>query len=342
MTHELERAKRGGRGELRLGERRGHRLGIAGDEQGFDRHDVPLDGEGAQQELGEPARLLGLGLGPPLLGDIARDPGERQRRGRHDLVHARRRREQAGEVAHGQLDAVEDLGQRHELAQLGQSAERLHAPDHGVERLAVAGGGTEGAGRAIQRAGDERALARHERPDAAVELAPLIAARQGVAGATGQRLEAQAQAHAAGGVGLGPLAYPAHQQAELLDGLRHLLAGGGVPRAPPVAVGARHAFESGGGPGDRLLARHEGRAAQHARGPEELLGGRAVRARGQGLEPVEALARLEGEEVGGSQGIGHGSVSVSAPRVPHQVEHLLHRGPHADHDARGSRCCGRC
>ena len=57
----------------------------------------------------------------------------------HHLVHARRRGKQPGQVADGELDAVEDLGERHQLAQLGEPAERLHSADHGVERLAVAG-----------------------------------------------------------------------------------------------------------------------------------------------------------------------------------------------------------
>ena len=81
------------------------------------------------------------------------------RAGRHHLVHAGRRREQPGEVAHGQLDAVEDLGQRGQLAQLGEPAERLHPADDGVERLAIAGRHLEGAGGAVERARDQGALA---------------------------------------------------------------------------------------------------------------------------------------------------------------------------------------
>ena len=77
---------------------------VAVEEQRLDRHHVALDGERAEQELGEAPGLLGIGLGASLLGDVPGDAGQRERRGGHDLVDARRRREQAGEVADGELD----------------------------------------------------------------------------------------------------------------------------------------------------------------------------------------------------------------------------------------------
>ena len=101
-----------------------------------------------------------------MLRDVAGDAGERERGGRHHLVDARRGREQAGEVADRELDPVENLRQGRQLAQLGQSAERLHATDDGVERLAVAGRDLERARRPIERARDQRALPGDERAHA--------------------------------------------------------------------------------------------------------------------------------------------------------------------------------
>ena len=120
----------------------------------LDRHDVPLDREGAEQELGEAPAFVRLRIGPAVLGDVAGDAGERDDAGGHHLVHAGRGREEPGEVADGELDAVENLGKRDQLAELGQAAERLHAADHGIERLPVAGrrpGASARPGRARSR-----------------------------------------------------------------------------------------------------------------------------------------------------------------------------------------------
>ena len=309
LAHQLERTQWRGRGELRLGERRAHRLGVAGEVERLDRHDVALDGEGAEQQLREPARLLRLGLGPAVLGDVARDAGQRERRGRHHLVHPRGRREEPGEVAHGELDAVEDFGKRHQLAQLREPAERLHAADDGVERLAIARRGAERPGRAVERTGDERALAGDEGAHSAVKAAVLVPPRRSLGGrarASGQRLEAQPQADGAGRLRLAPLPHPADEQPELLDRLRHLLARGRVPQLAPVAVGAGHSLEPRRRTRDRLLPGHERGAAQHARRAEELVRGRAVGPADERLQAVEAFSRLEGEEVGSGQRIGHG------------------------------------
>ena len=200
MAHQLERAERR-RGRRTAAAAAGGVSGcrVVGEVQRFDRHHVALDGEGAQQQLGEPA-------GPPR----SRARAGRARRCRGTMrVSATEPaamtsstpgggREQAGQVADRQLDPVEDLGQRHQLAELGEPAQRLHPPDHGIERLALTRGGAERARGPVERAGDERALARHERADATVELAVRSPARRPgevrAGGAAGERLEARARA----------------------------------------------------------------------------------------------------------------------------------------------------
>ena len=144
------------------------RLGIAAEIERFDRNDVPLDGKGAEQQLGEPAGLLGVGIGPSALGNVARDPGQRLPGGLHHLVHVRRGREEPGKVSHCQLDTIEDLGQRHQVAQLGQPSKRLHPADDVIEWLPVGGGSSQGSGGPIEGAGDECPFTRDERPDAGV------------------------------------------------------------------------------------------------------------------------------------------------------------------------------
>ena len=133
----------------------------------------------------------------------------------------------------------------------------------------------------------------------------LVPARRLPAGPTGERLEAQAEAHRARRLRLAPFADPTHQQAELLDRLHDLLPSAGIPHPPSVAVRPRERLEAGGRPGDRLLAGHERRASQHARGAEEVLGGRPVGTTHDGLEPVEAFPGLEREEIGGGERVGH-------------------------------------
>ena len=201
-------------------------------------------------------------------------------------------------------------GSGHQLAELGESAQRLHAADDGVERLPVAGRGAESAGGPVERARDERAFARDEGAHAGVELAgrarDVAPGRIGARGAAREGLEAEPEPHRSRRFGVTPLAHPADEQAELLDRLRRMLASGRVPRMPPVAVGAGEPLEARRGPRERLLAGHQRGAAQHARGPEELVGGRTIGPADERLEAIEALARLEGEEVGGGEGIGHG------------------------------------
>jgi hypothetical protein len=306
LAHQLQRTERGGAIELRLARRRCGRLGVALVIEALDGYDVALHREGAEQKIGEEPRLLGVGIGAAVLGDVPREPGEGERAGCHHLVHAGRRREEAGEVAHGELDAIEDLRQRRQLAELGQTAQRLHPTDHGVERLALARGVLKGSGRAIEGARDQRTFPAHERADAGVELAvlaaPLGRARGRPPGQGFQRQREPARTH---GVAIVPFADPPDQEPELLDRLGHLIPAVGVPGAPALAQRPGHRFEPSRGARDGLLGGHQRGAAQHPAGAEKVLRRRGVVPPGERLEPVETFAGFQREEFRRREGVGH-------------------------------------
>ena len=100
---------------MRLSHRMLHWIRISIDKERLDWNNVPLYREGPQQQLGEAPRLLGIRIGTPLLGYVAGNAGQGTSSSVHHLVDARGRSEKAGEVAHRQLDAVENVRQRSEL-----------------------------------------------------------------------------------------------------------------------------------------------------------------------------------------------------------------------------------
>jgi hypothetical protein len=240
------------------------------------------------------------------LGDVAGEPGERGGAGGHHFVDARRGREEPGEIAYRELDAVEDLGQRHQIAQLRQAAERLHPADDGVERLPVARRGLQRAGGAIQGAGDQRSLASDEGAHAGVELAGCASTVGGLGRRPPrQRLQGQGQAARPHRVAIVPLADPPHQDAKLLDRLGHLLPAAGIPFPPPLSQRAGDRLHSACRARDGLLRRHQRGATEHPAGAEEVLGRGRVLAPGKRLQPVETLAGFQREEIRGGQGVGH-------------------------------------
>jgi hypothetical protein len=123
LAHELEGTERLRRCEVRLRQWLGRRLRVAREIERLDGNHVPFDCECSKQELSEPAGLLSIRVRPAALGNVARDAGQRVARGFHHLVDLWRWREQAGEVANGQLDAVQDLRQGNKVAELRQSTE---------------------------------------------------------------------------------------------------------------------------------------------------------------------------------------------------------------------------
>jgi hypothetical protein len=116
-------------------------------------------------------------------------------------------------------------------------------------------------GRPVESAGNERSLARDERPDAGMQL---LARGIGTGNRwshllgsdPGQGLQRLTELHRACRVRLSPLPRPAYEQPKLLDRLRHLLTGGGIPGTPVIALSAGQPFEPGCGTGDLRLASH--------------------------------------------------------------------------------------
>jgi hypothetical protein len=115
----------------------GDRLWVAVIVERFDGDHIPFDGKGAQQQLGKAAGLLGFRIGPAPLGHVAGHAGQRLSGGIHDLVDSGRWSKKPGQVAYGELDSVQNVGQWRKLAQLRQAPERLHPADHIVEWLPV-------------------------------------------------------------------------------------------------------------------------------------------------------------------------------------------------------------
>ncbi len=285
--------------------------------------------------------FLGIGIGASLVGHVPGDASKRGGPGGHDLFDPRRRREQAGQVADGELDRVEHLGQGRELPELGQSPERLHAPDDRVERLTVAGGDLERARGAIERAGDEGALPGDEGADPGVDGPPGVAAIVIGRRQAAQHLERAGEPRRARGVGIRPVLGPAHQQPEFLDRLRYLFPCRRVPLPLAIAEGPRERLKSARRPGDRLLGGHERGPAQHPAGTEQIVARRRVGAGHQAVQTVEGLSGFQREEVGGAQGLIHRcrqgiKVSPPSPSAPSPPPRLA-----SPPSPPGSRYCAR-
>src|SRR5213076_2700527 len=138
-----------------------------------------------------------------------------------------------------QIRAVEALG--------------LDAGAHDVLEWVVSPGiGPQRLRRALQRARDRRALARHERPRARIE--PQGFHRTDLRRRpAGDLLELDRQRFGFCGVGIGPAARPAHEDLQVVHRAEGELLGLGIPGAPSFAHRARQDLEPGGGTRNRGL-----------------------------------------------------------------------------------------
>ena len=201
-----------------------------------------------------------------------------------------------------------------------------------LQRVERRGIGAHGLSRAVQRAGDRGPFARDERPRAGVEPQRFGGTDLRRCAAS-QLIQLAAERLCFGRIGVGPVGGRANEDLEVVDGANRDLAGSGVPAAALLADGPGQGLEPRRRPRDRLPARHQRGAAQRPRQPHELLGGRA-RSLGSlqhGVQALEILPRLEGEEVGhaergrgawrsrGGRRAGHGEPKIR--RQPSAVSH---------------------
>jgi hypothetical protein len=92
------------------------RVGVVGVVEAVDRDYVPFDRESAQEQLSKAARLLAVGVGAAAVGNIPGDPGQRLRGGVHYLIDARRWSKEPSQIADRELNAVQNIRKRCQLA----------------------------------------------------------------------------------------------------------------------------------------------------------------------------------------------------------------------------------
>ncbi len=120
-----------------------------------------------------------------------------------------------------------------------------------------------------------------------------------------------------GRVGVGPGRDSAHQDLEIVYGADGDLTRTGIPPAATLSQAASQRLEARGRTGNRRLARHQRAPAQCPRQPDELIGSGGALGREQGVQPLEILPRLEGEEVGHCERragrVGHNRMNIRKP-----------------------------
>ena len=293
-------------GRRRTGRRsRGHRSAFG--QQRRDRHGTARRGEGLQGQIREVLRLLGVGVRQAPLGDILRRAGQRLGGRFEHLGGARRRGGESPHFGHRAVHRFEEVGEGRKVPQRGQTPERLHPPEHALQRVAGGRGGTERCGRLTEGGGDQGALARQEGAGAGIEgrgTGGLGGGRGRRGGgpersdrSPGQRLEFARELFRGLAIRGGPLGGAFDQACQRFDRAVGHLLGGRVPR--PLAITHRpgEPLEAVGGPGDRLLVGHQCGAAEGAGKAHQLGGRRGLVGVDQPAEAVDILARLHGEIV---------------------------------------------
>ena len=313
LAHELEaaqsgRSSRGGAAVHDVGAR------VAVVERP-DRHDVGLSLRELEEQPGESLELGALGVGASPVGDLARAPRHCRRRSLEQLGDLRGRLgprpRRLGDRA---LDPLEQVGEGREVVERGEPPQRLNRLEDLPQRIVRGAVGLQRLRGTIQRARDRRALARHEGARTGVQARRFRPARRHRR-TTRHALKLLAQSLGFGRVGVRPARRAPHEDLEVVHGADRKLLRLDVPTAAALARGAGQRLEPRRGSGDRLMLRHQRTAAQRAGEPHELLGGRRVARLQQGVEPLQVLPRLEGEEVRhphGLAGLRHRSQKVGS------------------------------
>src|SRR5207247_1090978 len=247
------------------------------------------------------SRCVALRVGPAALGDLAGSVRDRRRR---HLEQLRDRVADAGggcdsrpaDRADRLLDSLEEIRQRREIVERGETAERLQRFEDLLQRIMCDRIGAQRPSGAIERARDGRTLARDERARARVQPNRLRRSDLG-RGARAELFELARQRLGFGGVRLRPARRLAHDDFEVIDRANGDLLRRRVPRAPALAPAGCAPADPHGRARDPLLACHERAAAERACQAHQLLRRRRGGRLEQRIEAVEILPRLEGEEV---------------------------------------------
>src|SRR6266446_2117899 len=311
VAHQLETAERRWPGTFAAGRR------AASDDRchGLDGNDVGLAVHELYQQPRELAELRAFGIGAAALGDFTGCVRDRRRRHLEQLGD---RVADAGgwcatgpaDLADRLLDSFEEIRERGEIGERGEAAERLQRLQDLLQRIMRHRIGAYRPARAIERAGNRGALARDEGARARVEAHRLRRSNLG-RGTPAELLELAGQRLRLGGIGVAPARRLAHEDLEIIDRANCDLLRRRVPGAPALAHAARERLEPHRRARDPLLAGHQRAAAERARQAYQLLGCRRGRGLEQGIEPVEILPRLEGEEVRHAEWLSHGWNNIS-------------------------------
>ncbi len=139
----------------------------------------------AIEEVGQVARERAerrtIGIGPAAFGDLSCRLSDRRRRALKEV--GRRGRRSLGRAPHdlgdSALDAFEDVGERRQIVERGETAQRLQRAQHVLQRVPRRRAGAHGAGGAIEGARDRGSFPRDERPRARVESRRFDGAQDG-------------------------------------------------------------------------------------------------------------------------------------------------------------------
>ena len=213
------------------------------------------------QQPGKLPEFRAFRIGPAALGDFTR--GVRDRRRRHleqlgdRIAHAcGRRTARAADFADGFFDTFEEVGQRRQVIQRRETAQRLQRLKDLLERVMRHRIAAERAAGAIERARDRRALAGNERACTGIEPNGLSGANLS-RGTAAELLELAGQRFGLRRVGVGPRRGLANENLEIVHGTNGQLFCRRVPGPPPLPHAPRERLESHGRTRDALLACHQ-------------------------------------------------------------------------------------
>ena len=286
---------------------------FSGEKQGLDRNDGRLFRRG-QEQPGEAAKLLRVGVGPAVVGDISRGPS-----------HARGCRIKPGRpVSGGDLEAadsgdrafnaVQQVGHRRVVGQCGESAQGLHPAHYSQNRLDRCAASVQTPRGLVQHAAECRCLAGEK---GAYSSFGMGGDRRGDGprGPAGGPLQMKGEPLGPYPVLRCPGARALHQGAQDINGFTKRGGQVRIPAAAPVAIAAHQLFQAPRRAGNGLLIRHECAAAKRPREAYELFSVRRTRAACQTAQAIEVLAGFQRKEIVNPEWLRHGFPEMVASSV---------------------------